>query len=80
LIRGSRADPFIDTQRHRIVALAAQHAVPAIYAWREFVHAGGLISYGARLTDAYREAASHTEMCNGGETNGPSITLPWRCD
>jgi putative ABC transport system substrate-binding protein len=54
------ADPFIDTQRHRIVALAAQHAVPAIYAWREFVHAGGLISYGARLADGYREAASYT--------------------
>jgi putative ABC transport system substrate-binding protein len=48
------ADPFIDTQRHRIVALAAQHGVPAIYAWRQFVHAGGLISYGARLADAYR--------------------------
>ena len=73
------ADPFIDTQRHRIVALAAQHAVPAIYAWREFVHAGGLISYGARLADAYREAASYTgRILRGAKPGDLPILQPSR--
>jgi putative ABC transport system substrate-binding protein len=73
------ADPFIDTQRHRIVALAAQHGVPAIYAWREFVHAGGLISYGARLADAYREAASYTgRILRGAKPGDLPILQPTR--
>ena len=37
------------------MALASRHAVPAIYAWREFAAAGGLISYGASLTAIYRQ-------------------------
>ena len=38
------------------MALASRHAVPAIYAWREFAAAGGLISYGVRVTDGFRQA------------------------
>jgi putative ABC transport system substrate-binding protein len=48
------ADPFLSGHRERLVALASRHAVPAIYAWREFADSGGLISYGASLTAAYR--------------------------
>jgi putative ABC transport system substrate-binding protein len=48
------ADPFLSGRRERIVALASRHAVPAIYAWREFAALGGLISYGSSLTAAYR--------------------------
>jgi putative ABC transport system substrate-binding protein len=48
------ADPFLSGRREQLVALASRHAVPAIYAWREFADSGGLISYGASLTAAYR--------------------------
>src|SRR5215467_10804895 len=47
-------DPFFFSRRDRILALAARDAVPAMYEWREFAAAGGLISYGASLSDAYR--------------------------
>jgi putative ABC transport system substrate-binding protein len=50
------ADPFFYSQRDQLLALAAHHAVPAIYDLREFAAAGGLISYGPSLAAAYREA------------------------
>jgi putative ABC transport system substrate-binding protein len=48
------SDPFLSNQREQLVALASRHAVPVIYTWREFADSGGLISYGASLTSAYR--------------------------
>src|SRR5215470_17732486 len=47
-------DPFLTLRREQLVALRSRHAVPSIYAWREFAASGGLISYGASLTSAMR--------------------------
>ncbi len=53
-------DPFFFSRREQLLALASRHAVPANYMWREFAAAGGLISYGTRVTEAFRQAGSYT--------------------
>jgi putative ABC transport system substrate-binding protein len=49
------SDPYFDTQRDRIIAFAARQRLPAIYQFREYAVAGGLLSYGVSITDAYRQ-------------------------
>jgi putative ABC transport system substrate-binding protein len=53
-------DPFFYNRREQLVTLASRHAVPAIYEWREFATAGGLISYGTSLSAVYRQVGIYT--------------------
>jgi putative ABC transport system substrate-binding protein len=54
------SDPFLHSRRNRVVALAAHHGLPMISGGREWVSAGGLISYGNSIRDAYRRAGLQT--------------------
>ena len=61
------ADPYYDTRRERIVAFAAQHRLPAMYQFREYAAAGGLVSYGVSLTEAYRLFGTYAAKILNGE-------------
>jgi putative tryptophan/tyrosine transport system substrate-binding protein len=65
LVIGS--DPFFNSQSKELAALAIRHAVPSVYQYREFVAAGGLMSYGGSLTDMYHQVGVHTGRILKGE-------------
>jgi putative tryptophan/tyrosine transport system substrate-binding protein len=70
-------DPFFGTRWKQFVTLASHHNIPAIYAWREFVAAGGLISYGTGLAAAYRQVGIYAgKILNGAKPADLPVQQP----
>ena len=64
------SDPMFQSQRERIVDLAAKHRLPGIFEWRDFAEAGGLMSYATNLTDMYRRLAIYVDRILKGAKPG----------
>ena len=62
------ADPFFNSRRARLITLAAEHRLPAIYEWRMFAVDGGFMSYGTILTDAFAQAGTYAGRILKGES------------
>jgi putative ABC transport system substrate-binding protein len=64
------SDGFFNSQRDKIIAQAARHAIPAIYEQREYAQAGGLMSYGTNFRDGYRQVGTYAGRILKGEKPG----------
>jgi putative tryptophan/tyrosine transport system substrate-binding protein len=72
-------DPFLDSRRDRLVEMAARHAVPSIYGWREFPAAGGLMSYGIKFADVSRQLGGYVgRLLKGAKPGDLPVEQPTR--
>jgi putative ABC transport system substrate-binding protein len=75
------ADGFLIGRQDQIVALAARYGVPTMYPMGQYVHAGGLMSYGANLTDAYRETGAYVgRILNGAKPGDLPVLQPTKVE
>jgi len=75
------AAPYFDTRRARIIEFAAENKIPAIYQFREYAVDGGLISYGPRITDSYRQAGVYVgRILNGAKPGDLPVLQPTNFD
>jgi putative tryptophan/tyrosine transport system substrate-binding protein len=75
------AGPFVTSRRVQLALLAARHAVPAAYAGREHAEVGGLLSYGASVTDAYRQVGVYTgRILKGAKTTDLPVAQATKLD
>jgi len=73
------ADPFFNSRRAQVIALAAQHTIPAIYQWRGQAVAGGLMSYGPSIAEAYHHAGIYVgRILKGAEPSALPVVHPTR--
>jgi ABC-type uncharacterized transport system substrate-binding protein len=74
-------DPYFDSRPAQLIRLAAQFALPVAYYLHEFVRAGGLMSYGASITDTYRQAGVYAgKILQGAKPGDLAVQLPTRFD
>jgi putative ABC transport system substrate-binding protein len=74
-------EPFLDGQRAKLVALANERAIPAIYAYREFAELGGLMSYGINIAESYHQLGLYAgKVLNGANPAKLPVMQPTKFD